>query len=167
VEPCTAGGAQRCGCAPLGVLFGACGHPLRLPLRGGWRRSGPLSPTIDSTNTSPPTPYASLRPGGGVFVMQQAHKPLNLACKSKKLSLRYVLDSVERGISLILLIKYIFEAIPMAQGFIPFSIWGNNHTRSPYSATRSVAVMLCLVENTSPPGLKLALGVGGNVRCIL
>jgi hypothetical protein len=33
---------------------------------------------------------------------------------------------LKRGISLILLIKYIFEAIPMAQGFIPFPIWQNN-----------------------------------------
>ena len=51
----------------------------------------------------------------------------------------------------------------MAQWFIPLPIWRNNNTRSPYSATRSVAVMSCFVENTSPPGLKLALGVGGDV----
>jgi hypothetical protein len=103
-----------------------------------------------------------LRPGGGVFVMQQAiylHKP----CKSKKLRLQHVLDSVSKGISLILSRKDIIEAIPVARGFIPLPIWQNNHSRSPYSATQSIAVMSCFIENTSPPSLKLTLEVGGNV----
>jgi hypothetical protein len=51
----------------------------------------------------------------------------------------------------------------MAQGFIPLPTSQNNHTRSLFSVTGSVAVMSCFVENTSPPGLKLALGVGGDV----
>jgi hypothetical protein len=51
------------------------------PFRGSWRWLGPLSPTIDSKTTSPPTPHESLRPGSGVIVTQQAIY-LHKLCKS-------------------------------------------------------------------------------------
>jgi hypothetical protein len=172
---CTAVQVHRRWCVAVRMALRVCtaGRALRRPLL-------PSSPATEQEPNQPWRPlYRFVAAGGGrdhyhlrstqqihhrrslmrvwgsavVFVTQKAHK----LSKSKKLSLWHVLGSVKRGISLILLIKYIFEAIPMAQGFIPLPIWRNNHTRSPFSVTGSAAVVSCFVENTSPPGLKLAL----------
>jgi hypothetical protein len=53
--------------------------------------------------------------------------------------------------------------MPMVRGLIPLSTRQNIQSLLPTSTTQSIAVMSRCMKNTSPSGLKLALGVVGDV----